>query len=206
MILGTGTGREKKIKRCPSFSLVSITLVRGWGEVKEEEEEEPASGSHSRHFAPPRQSDWQVWDTPVLWSGLHSGWEVACWWGRPGGSGVSEAYQIHMFIMLSVYLHSMHSALASGDRQTRRALSDNPAGVLSGLSHVSHRATNQTGRPPPPVSLALWTMTVERRDRLDIKSWKQLGNPQVGWREILLIFHCGVCGDFFFSTTSWSKP
>lgn len=31
----------------------------------------------------------------------------------------------------------MHSALASGDRQTRRALSDNPAGVSSGLPRLA---------------------------------------------------------------------
>lgn len=29
-----GHRERKKKKRCPSFSLVSITLVRGWGEVK----------------------------------------------------------------------------------------------------------------------------------------------------------------------------
>lgn len=96
--------KNKKKTHCPSFSLVSITLVSGCEEVRRRRRSWRQDLAQDI-FAPPRQSDWQVGDMLMLRSATHSGREVAGWRGGPGGNSVhthactlirlSEANQIH---------------------------------------------------------------------------------------------------------------
>lgn len=54
----------------------------------------------------------------------------------------------------------MCCAVASGDRQAHRALSDNPVGAWLAC-HISDKTANQMGGPPLPVSLNSLRLGVE---------------------------------------------